>query len=227
MHATKVTSGLFVLSGIEEEQLPIAPVTQLQQRVLVHCFACFLVVQRDLQSAGATRHGHNQSSKQQYNRQQAGKFSGVLCRHASVLCLFGMQFIIVRIINIRLHSVTSVLSVHSMPQVCSCSVLSCTPSVVNNATPRFAEHLCTAKQCRRRLVQLVIGDRVPVGIWGAHHEEALCKRAVPITARLLHCHAAGSKRNSRCIAFCEAVAHRALRFTQQQAQQGLTAWQGP
>lgn len=68
MQVTKLTSGLFVLSVVEEEELSIAPVAQLQQRVLVHCFTCFLMVQRDLQkSKRASRCVH--SSQAAFSKQ--------------------------------------------------------------------------------------------------------------------------------------------------------------
>ena len=49
MHVTQLTSDLLMLFGVQEKQLPIAPVTQFQQGILIHCFTCFLVEQRDLQ----------------------------------------------------------------------------------------------------------------------------------------------------------------------------------
>ena len=45
---TRLTSGLLVVFSIQRQQLAVAPVTQLQQGVLVHCLTGFLMVQRYL-----------------------------------------------------------------------------------------------------------------------------------------------------------------------------------
>ena len=39
----------FVVAGVEEGQLAVAPVTQLEQGVFTHGLACMLMVEADLQ----------------------------------------------------------------------------------------------------------------------------------------------------------------------------------